>query len=451
MILKEDRRIGMANAYLESTKDLLQFISDSPTAFHAVDSSVNRLQEKGFTCLNESDPWHLIPGGKYYVTRNQSSVIAFTIPTDAPKRFMITTSHTDSPTFKLKSNALSTSADAYVKLNTELYGGAILSSWFDRPLSLAGRVILAKGGNFSAKNVKIDRDLLLIPNVCIHMNRTVNSGYNYNLAVDTAPLFAQKGENAPSVIEIVAEELHCDPSEIVGSDLYLYNRTPSSVWGASEEYFSAPRIDNLMCAYATLQGFLQTEAQQDSVTVYYAADNEETGSSTKQGAASVMLSDTLDRIAQELKTDKRVMLATSMMLSADNGHAIHPNHPELSDTKNSPRMNGGVVIKFNAAQKYTTDAVSASIFSEICKKADVPIQHYANRSDSPGGSTLGSISNTQVPLMTVDIGMAQLAMHSSYETAGTHDTIYLINATKQFYHTKILANGDGNYLITFND
>ena len=227
------------------------------------------------------------------------------------------------------------------------------------------------------------------------------------------------------------------------------SRANGTVWGANCEFFSAPRIDNLMCVYATLQGFLNATAPDDSVCVYYAADNEETGSATKQGAASAMLSDTLERIAQATNTDKVQLLASSMMLSADNAHAIHPNHPEFSDAQNAPRMNVGVVIKNNAAQKYATDAISSALFASICQKASVPIQYYSNRSDMPGGSTLGSISNTKVPLITVDIGMAQLAMHSAYETAGVKDTQYLIDATKEFYETALVANGDGNYRLIF--
>ncbi len=436
---------------MDSIKALLQFISNSPTAFHAVESVAKQLEENGFLCLKESEPWELIPEKGYYLTRNQSSIIAFRMPADSPKCFMITASHTDSPNFKLKANHLMDEKNGYLRLNTEVYGGTILSSWCDRPLSLAGRVILDQNGAFTAKNVNIDRDLLVIPNVCIHQNRNVNSGYAYNPAVDMVPLFAQKGEDEVSVKAIVAKELNCDPADIAEMELFVYSRTPSTVWGASKEFFSAPRIDNLMCAYATLKGFLQAPTQSDSVTVYYAADNEETGSSTKQGAASAMLSDTLERIARATNTEKVQLLASSMMLSADNAHAIHPNHPELSDAQNAPRMNAGIVIKNNASQKYATDAISSALFAKICQKASVPYQYYSNRSDMPGGSTLGSISNTKVPLITVDIGLAQLAMHSAYETAGVSDTQYLIDATTQFYDTQILADGDGNYRILFND
>ena len=438
----------MDRKQLKSTRDLLQFIKESPTAFHAVESVAKRLESDGFVHLQDSDEWFLEKGKGYYVTRNQSSIIAFRIPKEQPNNFLITASHTDSPMFKLKHNCETNASNQYIRLNTEVYGGTILSTWLDRPLSLAGRVILAQNGNFSAKNVKIDRDLLVIPNVAIHFNRSVNSGYAYNPAVDMLPLFSEKRENGKMLKTLLAEELACKEDDIVGMDLYVVNRAEGSIWGANEEFFSAPRIDNLMCAFGTLEGF-RSVAPTRSVNIYYAADNEETGSATKQGAGSVFLSDVLNRICEALKTDKRRMLASSMMVSADNGHAKHPNHPEMSDADNAPRLGGGVVIKSNAAQKYTTDGISAALFAEICRRAEVPVQFYANRSDMPGGSTLGSISNTLVPLITVDIGMAQLAMHSSYETAGVADTDFLIRAAQAFYASVLTSTKDGNYRLEF--
>lgn len=434
---------------MNRTKELLEFIANSPTAFHVVESVAKQLNANGYTALKESEAWELIPGKGYYITRNQSSLIAFRMPTNRPNRFMITATHSDSPNFKLKSNHLAKQGDNYIKLNTEVYGGSIFSSWFDRPLSLAGRVILSKNGSFISKLVNIDRDLLMIPNVCIHMNRNVNSGLSYNAAVDMMPLFAQQGLAETTVKGLLAKELNCNESEIAQADLFVYARTEGTIWGANSEFFSAPRIDNQMCVYATLQGLLNATTSDDNVCVCYIADNEETGSATKQGAGSAMLSDTLERIARATGTDKMQLLASSMMLSADNGHAIHPNHPEFSDAQNAPRMNAGIVIKNNAAQKYATDAIASALFTSICQKASVPFQYYSNRSDLPGGSTLGSISNTKVSLITVDIGMAQLAMHSAYETAGVLDTQYLIDATKQFYETALVTNGDGDYRLIF--
>lgn len=437
----------MQTRELKRTRELLNFIEESPTAFHAVGSIVKRLETAGYRELRETEAWDLTQGVGYYVTRNDSSVISFRIPKTQPKRFLITASHTDSPMFKIKSKSEATAANRYVRLNTEVYGGTILSTWLDRPLSLAGRVILARNGVFSVKTVKIDRDLLLIPSVAIHMDRAVNSGHAYNPAVDTLPLIAEVGGDAFSLKSFLAKEIGCGEEEIADMDLYVVNRTAGSVWGANEEFFSAPRIDNLMCAYGTLCGYLESEGASDTVSVYFAADNEETGSATKQGAGSVFLSDVLDRVSEALGVDKRRLLASSMMISADNAHAKHPNHPELSDAQNAPVVNGGVVIKTNAAQKYATDGVSAALFAEICKSAEVAVQYYANRSDQPGGSTLGSISNTRVPLVTVDIGMAQLAMHSSYETAGVADTEQLCKASKAFYNSTLTALSDGSYRL----
>ena len=429
----------------KETAALLQFIDESPTAFHAVENIAKKLEAAGFLRLSEQEPWKPEPGKGYFVTRNRSSIIAFRMPTSQADRFLIAASHTDSPMFKLKNLALSPVAGAYLRLNTEVYGGTILSSWFDRPLSVAGRVILSENGKFSTRLVNIDQDLLVIPNVAIHFNRTVNSGYAYNPAVDLLPLLSEKPDG--SLRALIAGEIGCREDCIAGSDLFVYNRAKGTVIGANGEFFMAPRIDNLMCAHGTLSGFLGADSP-SAVTVYYAADNEETGSATKQGAASVFLSDVLDRICECAGVDKRQALASSMMVSADNGHAKHPNHPELSDPQNAPYLNRGVVIKTNAAQKYTTDGVSAAIFSEICRCADVPVQWFANRSDMPGGSTLGSISNTQVPLTTVDIGMAQLAMHSACETAGSADPAFLADAMKAFYSSALSCNGDGSFTLS---
>ena len=438
----------MTNENISVTKELISFIEKSPTAFHAVSEIANILDGQGFTRLSEGCEWELTAGGKYCVTRNMSSVIAFSIPEGAEKSFLITASHTDSPTYKLKTETETEAFGKYVKLNVENYGGMIASSWLDRPLSIAGRVIVKDGDTVSARLVKIDRDLVLIPNVAIHQNRTVNNGFAYNAAVDMMPLFATSA-NKGSLKKIIAEEVGTGEDGILNSDLYLYNRTPAAIWGADCEFFSSPKIDNLQCAYSTLMGFTNAinAGGCKAIPVYSSFDNEETGSSTKQGAASQFLFDTLTRICDSLGITLRAALPSSFMVSADNGHAKHPNHPELSDAMNSPHMNGGVVIKSNAAQKYTTDGISAAIFGEICSRAGVPTQLFANRSDMAGGSTLGSISNTNVALNTVDIGLAQLAMHSSYETGGTADTAYMIAAITEFYKTLIKCEGDGQYKI----
>lgn len=431
---------------ITATRELLEFIEKSPTAFHAVSSASEILEEAGFTRLNEGDKWELVRGGKYYVTRNLSSILAFVIPEEFENSFLITASHTDSPTFKLKTEYESEAFGKYIKFNVEGYGGMINSTWLDRPLSVAGRVIVHEDDKFTARLVKIDRDLVLIPNVAVHQNRTINNGFVYNAASDLMPLFSAK-DGKGGLKKLIAEELGCAEEAIVISDLYLYNRTPQSIWGGDNEFFSSPRIDNLQCAYTTLRGFVNAADTCRSLGVYAAFDNEETGSSTKQGANSQFMFDTLNRICEALDLDLRRVLASSFMVSADNGHAKHPNHPELSDGQNAPHMNEGVVIKSNASQKYTTDALSAALFGEICRRADVPVQLFANRSDMGGGSTLGSISNTNVALNTVDIGLAQLAMHSSYETGGCADTLYMIRAITEFYKSVITSEEDGVYFV----
>lgn len=431
---------------IKTTEELLGFLKNSPTAFQAVEEIGKKLTEAGFAKLGEHEKWDIVPGGKYFVTRNGSSVIAFSVPKKYAHSFMITASHTDSPTFKLKSAFEAEACGKYVKLNVEGYGGMILSSWLDRPLSIAGRLIVKDGSKITTKNVNIDRDLVLIPNVAIHQNRQINSGFSYNIAVDMMPLYSASDKKG-TLLETAAEYAGCAKENVVGGDLYLYNRTPGTIWGAGDEFFSSARIDNLQCAYSTLIGFISAADEAKAVNVYSSFDNEETGSATKQGAGSQFLSDTLAKIAEKLGFSVTEALASSFMVSADNGHAKHPNHPELSDAQNSPAMNEGVVIKENAAQKYTTDAVSSAIFAKICEDANVPVQRFANRSDMGGGSTLGSISNTNAAMITVDIGLAQLAMHSSYETAGTKDTGYMIDAITQFYKSKLTTDGDGSYTI----
>ena len=420
---------------LACTQALLDFLEKSPTGYSAVREVSARLEANGFERVSFQTAWDLKPDGRYYVTRNGSSLLAFTLPKDAQNSFMIAASHSDSPCFKLKTESDVIAANRSLKLNTEGYGGMIVSSWFDRPLSLAGRAIVKNGANFSTEVVTFDRDLCLIPNVCIHFNREINNGYKYNQAVDTLPLLADTKEKG-TVKKLVAERLHVSEDAIVSLDLYVINRTRGTVFGADDAFFCAPRIDDLQCAYATLEGFLQAEAPK-AIPVYALFDNEEVGSATKQGAASTFLFDTLTRIAAAQGCALSEALPASFMLSCDNGHAKHPNHPELSDVDNSPCMNGGVVIKHNANQRYTTDALSEALFAEICARADVPVQHFANRSDIAGGGTLGSISNTRVSLKTVDIGLAQLAMHSAVETGGVKDTAYMIHASKAFFETAL--------------
>lgn len=415
--------------YQKTAKKLLKFIQKSPTAFQAVEEMSQRLQKEGFKELKEEKYWDLKAGGNYFVTRNHSAVIAFSIPKKPAWKFHIMASHSDSPALKIKENPEMEVEKAYIKLNVERYGGMLLAPWFDRPLSVAGRLIVRKNGEIQEKLVAVDKDLLVIPNLAIHMNREVNDGYKYNVQKDMLPLYSDY-DGKGSFMKLMAAEADVAEEDILGHDLFLYDRTPGTVWGANEEFISAPRLDDIQCAFASLEGFLRGE-RKESIAVHCVLDNEEVGSTTKQGAASTFLKDTLMRINMGLgRTQEEYLmtLADSFMVSADNAHALHPNHTDKTDPVNRPVLNGGIVIKYNANQKYCTDGVSAAIFKDICDRAEVPYQTFVNRSDMAGGSTLGNISNTQVPMKTVDIGLAQLAMHSVYETTGAKDTESLAKA-----------------------
>jgi len=436
--------------YTEYEKSLIGFLDASPTCFHAV-GNIRRYLE-GYTELEESRPWKLEPGGRYYVTRNGSSLISFRIPCRDFTGFQIVASHTDSPTFKIKENPEKNVKKAYVQLNTEKYGGMIFTSWMDRPLAIAGRVMLRdKDGKIITRLIRIDRDMVIIPSVAIHMNRQVNDGYKFDPQVDMLPLYGC-GEAAGKYQEEIAEEAHVSPEDVLGADLFLYNRARGTKWGTQGEFISSPRLDDLECVFTSLLAYVHSEdaSAGSSVPVYAVFDNEEVGSGTKQGADSDFLLDTLRRVNLALGRGEEgyfTSLASSFMVSADNAHAVHPNHPEYSDPTNQVFMNQGIVIKHNANQKYTTDAVSAAVFKAVCQKAGVPFQTFVNRSDMAGGSTLGNISNSHVSLNTVDIGLAQLSMHSSYETAGTLDIDYMVRGLTAFYRSAILAEGNGSYSI----
>ena len=420
--------------YIETTEKLLDFIEKSPTAFQAVDEMQKRLTENGFEVLSEKEYWKLVPGGKYLVTRNNSALIAFCIPEKESRVFHIMASHSDSPSFKIKENPEIKVDNSYVKLNVEKYGGMLMAPWFDRPLSVAGRVIIHGNDGLEEKLVNIKRDLVMIPNLAIHMNREANNGVAYNPQKDLLPLFAA-GNTDRTLLEIIAEQTGVKKEDIISHDLFLYNRMPGTIWGADKEFVSSARLDDLQCAFASMEGLLRAQ-NHESIAVHCVMDNEEVGSGTKQGAASTFLKDTLLRINMGLgRTYEEYLmtLAGSFMVSADNAHALHPNYTDKTDPTNHPVLNKGIVIKFNANQKYCTDAVSAAIFKELCTKAGVPYQTFVNRSDIAGGSTLGNISNTQVPMNTVDIGLPQLAMHSPYETAGVKDTEYLVRAAEELF------------------
>ncbi len=421
-------------------KELFDFIAHTPTAFHAVKNVSDALKAEGYTELCEAEDWNIKFGGKYFVTRNLSSVIAFRIPSAAPSGYMIVSTHGDSPSFKIKKNAESEAAGFYTRINTEKYGGMISASWLDRPLSCAGRVSYLDGDSVVSKIIDLKKPLFLIPSVAIHMNRNANENASYNPAVDMQPIagsLAAKGKYE----KLLAEACGCESSDILATDMLLYSLDEGKQWGVKDEFISAPRLDDLQCVFGALKGFISAK-DTSACPVLSVFDNEEVGSETKQGAASTFLYDTLTRINEALglkSSDYLKALSASFMVSADNAHAVHPNHPEYADVSHRPEMNKGIVIKHNANQRYTTDSVSAAIFSAICKKAGVPVQHYANRSDMVGGSTLGNISNTKVSLNTVDIGLPQLSMHSSYETAGALDIDYLIKAASEFFETELVC------------
>lgn len=433
---------------LEHVQELFDFIQQSPSCFHVIENVKKQLTEQGFEELCENKNWQIKEGGKYFVTRNLSSVIAFKVPTKDFKSFHIVASHSDSPTFKIKDHPEQMVKGKYVQLNTERYGGMIYSTWFDRPLSIAGRALVKTETGVATKLLNIDRDLLVIPNLAVHMDRTVNDGMKYNPQVNLLPLYGDAASK-DTFNKLVAEACGTAEENIISTDLFLYNRTAPTIWGAHNEYMSCAKLDDLECAFSSLKAFLKGENSQ-SVSVCAIFDNEEVGSSTKQGANSTFMYDILHRINENLgRTEEQyhTAVASSFMLSADNAHALHPNHPAISDPTNPVYLNEGIVIKHNANQKYTTDAVSSAIFQKMCEEKNVPYQHFVNRSDVAGGSTLGNIANTHVSLNTVDIGMAQLAMHSSYETAGVLDLDYMIAGMEALYNSAVVAQCDGAYDI----
>lgn len=428
----------------ENIKNFMSFLDNTPSGYHAAFNLFRLLLAEGYKQLSEHEDWELLPGGKYFMVRGGTTLIAFKIPKvepgTEPMGFMLSASHLDRPTFKVKENGELTGT--YTRLATERYGGMLIAPWLDRPLSVAGRVLVETEQGIKARLLNIDRDLMLIPNVAIHMNRSVNDGYKWNPAVDTLPLMGSK-EAAGKFWPLVEEAAG---GRIMGHDLYLYVRQKATVWGVDNEYISAPALDDLECAWACTQGFLKAK-ETTAVQVLCTFDDEEVGSNSPQGAASTLLADTLTRICNALQVNPFRMLARSFMVSADNAHALHPNHPEFADPTNAPVMGGGVVLKFNASQRYTTDGVSAAVFRKICEREDIPVQTYANRADIPGGSTLGHISLTHVSVPTVDVGLAQLAMHSCYETASVKDVEYLEKAMTAYYSTTLEATTDGGCII----
>jgi len=428
----------------EITRDLLQFLNDSPSCYHAAHQVAQRLLAAGYERLWEQEKWALQEGGRYFVLRGDASLLAFRVPKRDFRGFMLSASHSDSPTYKVRENAEVVSAGNCLRLSVEPYGGMIHRSWLDRPLSVAGRILVREGERIVSRLVQVDRDLLIIPSVAIHMDREVNKGTALKANVDLLPLFGQ-GKETGAFRRIVAESAGVAAEDILTTDLFLYNRTPATLMGAEEEFVAAPRLDDLQCVFGCLQGFLAAE-ESDSVPVLAVFHNEEVGSGTRQGADSTFLTDVLRRINDALgrsAEDYLTAIANSFQVSADNAHAVHPAHPEYSDGGEAPVLGGGVVVKYNAAQHYTTDAVSDAVFRQICAAAGVSVQRYSNRADLPGGSTLGNISTAHVSVHSVDIGLPQLAMHASYEVAGVQDTESLIRAMTAYYSRSFRAGAKG--------
>lgn len=419
------------------TDKILKFLDASPTAYGAVDSIRKILKDNGYEELGKAK---IAKGRKYYVTRNDSSIIVFNVgKTLKSPSIQIAASHTDCPSMKLKPNPIKVTDDG-VKLNIEEYGGMLRRAWFDRPLSLAGRIICSTKKGIASKTF-IDREpFCIIPSMAPHLDHKIEDN-KPDLLVDMAPIVSLNKDF--DFKAYLSDRSKVSKKDILGFDLYLYPLEKAYIWGADKEFFSSGHIDNLECAYTTLMGFVDT-FNDDNINVYASFDNEEVGSLTRQGADSDLLHGIVKRICNDLKLDYYALLENGMLLSCDNAHGIHPNHPELYDRDNGPRLNEGIVIKYNAEQSYTSDALSSAIFRSLLDKSKIPYQYFANKTGNRGGSTLGNLSNRHVSILSVDIGLAQWAMHSVFETAGTKDVDHMIKAVKLFY-SRHLNSDSGNY------
>jgi aspartyl aminopeptidase len=427
---------------VQFAQQLIDFLYDSPTAFHAVENVKANLDNAGFEELKEEDKWNLEKGGKYYTTKNDSALVAFVIGNGEVENhgFKIIGAHTDSPTFRIKPACEMVVENTYVKLNTEVYGGPILSTWFDRPLSVAGRVVLTGEKILYPKTelVNIKKPILIIPNVAIHMNREVNKGVEINPQRDTLPLISlvnEELEKGNYLINAIAKEIKVDPKDIIDFDLFLYEYEKGSIIGLNDEFISAGRLDDLQMVHAGIEAIKEAPVT-EATNIMVCFDNEEIGSSTKQGADSDMLANILERIVIAFgkgREDFFRALSKSFLISGDNAHAVHPNCPDKHDPTSRPVINKGPVIKINANFAYTTDSDSSIVYQEICKKAEVPFQKFVNRSDVRGGSTIGPISSTHLNIRSIDIGNPTLAMHSIRELAGVQDHTYVMKSFLEFY------------------
>ena len=419
---------------MDTVQKLFRFLDESPTCYHAAANAKAALTAAGAVELRESEQWKLEKGTLYVVERGDSALVAFRVPEGPFHGFLMAAAHSDSPTFKVRETAEAASAGNTLRLSVEPYGGGVWRGWLDRPLSVAGRVVIRQGDRLVSRLVNIDRDLLVIPGVAIHMDRSVNKGAELNPAVDLLPLLGC-GKEPGAFRKLIAEAAGVREEHLLSTELFLYPRTKAVQTGLNGEFIVSPRLDDLQCVFGCLEGFLAAKPG-GSLPVLAVFNNEEVGSNTRQGADSTFLTDVLERIAHGCGLDSeawKAAVANSFMVSADNAHAIHPAHPEYADKGEFPVLGGGIVIKYNANQRYTTDAVSGAVFQAICQEAGVPVQRYSNRADLPGGSTLGNISTAHLSVPTVDIGLPQLAMHSPYETAGVEDTEYLVRAAEELF------------------
>ncbi|MDG5800913.1 M18 family aminopeptidase [Marinilabiliaceae bacterium ANBcel2] len=429
--------------YRNNAQNLIDFIYKGVTPFHVVEEVKSSLKESGFKELQLNESWNLQKGEKYFTTRNDSSLFAFITGTESPAKHgcKIISAHSDSPSFKIKPDAAIGVNNYYIKFNTETYGGAILSSWFDRPLSMAGRVTMESNNplNLDKRLVNFKKPLLIIPNLAIHLNRSVNEGVAIDKQKDLLPLAAIDTDATTSkenyLHQLIAKELNVDANKILSYDLTLYEYNKGTTMGVNDEFISSPRLDNLAMVHAGLSALKSAKADR-STQILAIFDNEEVGSLTKQGADSPLFKNIFSRIVKSYSSDDESFYQSvynSFMISADMAHSIHPNYQEKHDPVLQPVINGGPVIKITANQKYTTDSESAAIFMALCKKAKVPVQQFVNRSDMAGGSTLGNVLTGQIDIKSVDIGNAMLAMHSVRELSGVKDHTYLIEVFKEFF------------------
>ena len=433
---------------MDTVQKLFRFLDESPTCYHAAANAKAALTAAGAVELRESEQWKLEKGTLYVVERGDSALVAFRVPEGPFHGFLMAAAHSDSPTFKVRETAEAASAGNTLRLSVEPYGGGVWRGWLDRPLSVAGRVVIRQGDRLVSRLVNIDRDLLVIPSVAIHMDRSVNKGAELNPAVDLLPLLGC-GKEPGAFRKLIAEAAGVREEHLLSTELFLYPRTKAVQTGLNGEFIVSPRLDDLQCVFGCLEGFLAAKPG-GSLPVLAVFNNEEVGSNTRQGADSTFLTDVLERIAHGCGLDSeawKAVAANSFMVSADNAHAIHPAHPEYADKGEFPVLNGGIVIKYNANQRYTTDAVSGAVFQAICQEAGVPVQRYSNRADLPGGSTLGNISTAHLSVPTVDIGLPQLAMHSVCETAGAADTDHLVKAMTAYFSRDFHRDRDGGIVF----